>query len=81
MNFDGTVIHLTPQAKNRFHVVDHWKLAYDACMLLRDMDGLRFLATIPEEVFEKIQQPGKHSTWPITASWRISSTAAKIPAC
>jgi hypothetical protein len=33
--------------------VDDWKLAYDACLLLRDMDGLRFLATIPEEVFEK----------------------------
>ncbi len=53
MNFDGTVIHLTPQAKTDFMSVDHWKLAYDACMLLRDMDGLRFLATIPEEVFEK----------------------------
>jgi hypothetical protein len=53
MDFDGTVIHFTPQRKSDFMSVDHWKLAYDACMLLRDMDGLRFLATIPEEVFEK----------------------------
>ena len=53
MDFDGTVIHLTPQRKTDFMSVDDWKLAYDACMLLRDMDGLRFLATIPEEVFQK----------------------------
>jgi hypothetical protein len=51
--FNGEVISFTPQRKTAFMSVDDWKLAYDACMLLRDMDGLRFLATIPEEVFEK----------------------------
>ncbi len=53
MDFDGTLIQFTPQRKTDFMSVDDWKLAYDACMLLRDMDGLRFLATIPEEVFQK----------------------------
>jgi hypothetical protein len=49
--FDGEVTNFTPEHKTTFMSVDHWEDAYDACMLTRDMDGLRFLATVAEDVF------------------------------
>lgn len=51
-NFDGTNVAFTPEAKTDYMSVDHWKDAYDACMIGRDMDGLRFLARVPERVFK-----------------------------
>jgi hypothetical protein len=49
--FYGEEVDFTPQRKTAFMSVDFWEQAYDACMLLRDMDGLKFLALVPEEVF------------------------------
>jgi hypothetical protein len=49
--FDGEEIHFNPQRKTAFMSVDHWEDAYDACLLMRDMAGLKFLATVDESVF------------------------------
>jgi hypothetical protein len=51
--FDEEVIKFMPQRKTSFMSVDHWEEAYDACMLVRDMDGLKFLATVDEDVFAR----------------------------
>ncbi|MEY3443561.1 MAG: hypothetical protein RLZZ519_1842 [Bacteroidota bacterium] len=51
VQIDGEEIHFTPQRKTAFMSVDHWEDAYDACLLMRDMAGLKFLANVPEEVF------------------------------
>ncbi len=49
--FDGEENYSNPQRKTAFMSVDHWEDAYDACMLMRDMAGLKFLATVDESVF------------------------------
>jgi hypothetical protein len=50
-DFDGRPISFEPCPKTDFMSVDHWKSAFDACMILRDMKGLELLATVPEQVF------------------------------
>ncbi len=50
-NFDDTTINFTPQPKTDFMSVDYWQLAYHACMIARDKEGMRFLSTIDELVF------------------------------
>jgi hypothetical protein len=40
-----------PERKTAFMSVDYWEDAYDACLLMRDMAGLKFLATVDESVF------------------------------
>lgn len=56
LDFDGQEIHLVPEAKTDFMAVDYWKKALDACLLCRDMDGLKFLASLDEDVFLKSNQ-------------------------
>lgn len=51
--FDEEVVKFTPHRKTAFMSVDHWEEAYDACMLVRDMEGLKFLATVDEDVFAR----------------------------
>jgi hypothetical protein len=51
VDFNSEKLHFTPQRKTTFMSVDHWEDAYDACMLMRDMAGLKFLATVDESVF------------------------------
>jgi Immunity protein 49 len=49
----GKAYHIAPHPKTDFMSVDYWKLAFDFCMITRDMDGLRFLANVPEATFVK----------------------------
>lgn len=51
LDLDGQVIHLVPEVKHDFMAVDYWKKALDACLLCRDMEGLRFLANLDESIF------------------------------
>jgi Immunity protein 49 len=51
IDFDGTKVTFTPESKTDFMAFNYWKNAYDSCMIMRDMDGLRFLANVPEQIF------------------------------
>lgn len=54
--FNNTEITLVSERKTDFMGFDDWKFAYDVCMVMRDMKGLQFLATIQEDVMRQSNQ-------------------------
>ena len=54
--FNNTEITLVSERKTDFMGFEDWKVAYDVCMVMRDMKGLQFLSTIQEDVMRQSNQ-------------------------